>query len=202
MELTVFLKMLFDASAFLTVVGYVTSLFTPVSLLLIPAMLMALACGGCYLVRDRGGPVSRLPLLLALPGFAFAGSSVALYVRTTASLAVAHNFPFDFSFMTAEFGYESRIFRYNEQYDTMRELKYKVGLPSPNGHGRFKYPKLIELADFYEIYDYDVTRKSIELFGNGAASHDARFDVTQTYMSLFAAAEKDEKLKEKLEKYL
>lgn len=119
-----------------------------------------------------------------------------------ASLTVAHNFPFDFSFMTAEFGYESRIFRYNEQYDTMRELKYKVGLPSPNGHGRFKYPKLIELADFYEIYDYDVTRKSIELFGNGAASHDSRFDVTQTYMSLFAAAEQDEKLKEKLEKYL
>ena len=75
MELTVFLKMLFDASAFLTVVGYVTSLFTPVSLLLIPAMLTALACGGCYLVRDRGGLVSRLPLLLALPGFAFADTA-------------------------------------------------------------------------------------------------------------------------------
>lgn len=106
-----------------------------------------------------------------------------------ASLTVAHNFPFDFSFMTAEFGYESRIFRYNEKFDTMRELKSKVGLPAMRGGG-FKYPKLIELADFYEIYDYDVTRKSIELFGDGAASHDARFDVTQTYLSLKAATEK------------
>jgi len=119
----------------------------------------------------------------------------------TASLTVAHNFPFDFSFMSAEFGYECRIFRYNEKYDTMRELKDKVALPSVSGHGRYKYPKLVELADFYDVYDYDVTRKSIELFGDGAASHDARFDVTQTYLSLKEAARRDKETESFLSRF-
>ena len=120
---------------------------------------------------------------------------------SAASLTVAHNFSFDFSFMSAEFGYEDRIFHYTERFDTMRELKSKVALPSVNGRGTYKYPKLIELADFYEIYDYDVTRKSIELFGNGATSHDARFDVTQTYLSLIAATQKHSDIAEIINKY-
>ena len=68
--------------------------------------------------------------------------------------------------------------------------------------GGFKYPKLTELADFYEIFDYDVTRKSIELFGDGAAGHDARFDVTQTYLSLIAATEKHPDIAEKINIFL
>lgn len=120
---------------------------------------------------------------------------------SAASLTVAHNFSFDFSFMSAEFGYEDRIFHYTERFDTMRELKSKVALPSLNGRGTYKYPKLIELADFYEIYDYDVTRKSIELFGDGATSHDARFDVTQTYLSLIAATQKYSDIAEIINKY-
>ncbi len=119
-----------------------------------------------------------------------------------ADLTVAHNFPFDFSFMSAEFGYESRIFHYKEKFDTMRELKNDVAIPSPAKFGKYKYPKLVELAAFYDIYDYDVTRKSIELFGDGAASHDARFDVTQTYLSLFEAAKRNERVRSVLEKYL
>ena len=84
----------------------------------------------------------------------------------------------------------------------MRELKSKVALPSVNGRGTYKYPKLTELADFYEIYDYDVTRKSIELFGDGAASHDARFDVTQTYLSLIAATQKHSDIAEIIGRYI
>lgn len=119
-----------------------------------------------------------------------------------AALTVAHNFAFDFSFMSAEFGYESRIFHYAEKFDTMREFKSLVAIPAKGKTGAYKYPKLSELAEFFEIYDYDVTKKAVEFFGDGAQSHDARFDVTQTYLALCAAEEKDFELKKRLETYL
>lgn len=121
----------------------------------------------------------------------------------SANLVVAHNFAFDFSFLSAEFGHESRIFHYNEKFDTMKEFKNLTALPAPHSKNRaYKYPKLTELAEYFEICDYDVTRKAVELFGNGTQSHDARFDVTQTYLCLKAAASRDDTLKKRLVEFL
>lgn len=74
MELTVFLKMLLDASAFLTVGGYIVSIFTPVSLLSLSAIFIALAAGGAYLTRQRHGLARWSPIVLALPAFLFANT--------------------------------------------------------------------------------------------------------------------------------
>ncbi len=43
--------------------------------------------------------------------------------------------------------------------------------------------KLSELAEFCGVYDYDVSRKCIELFGSESLSaHDARFDTALLYL--------------------
>ncbi len=99
-----------------------------------------------------------------------------------ADLTVAHNFAFDYKFMSAEFSYYDRVFHYKESFDTMKKFTPLLKLPRANGKG-YKYPKLSELTEFFELYPYDVTRRAIELFGDGAAAHDARYDVTATFMA-------------------
>lgn len=113
-----------------------------------------------------------------------------------ASLTVAHNFPFDFSFMTSEFAKNDRIFHYKESLDTMRFFKSQLKLPSAKSSGKYKYPKLIELADYYGVYDYDVTKQCIKLFGDCESSHDARFDTAQMYLSVITAANTNLELSE------
>lgn len=104
-----------------------------------------------------------------------------------ADLTVAHNFAFDYKFMSAEFSYFDRIFHYNESFDTMKKFTPLVKLPRSGGCG-YKYPKLTELTEFFDIYPYDVSRLSINLFGDAGAAHDSRYDATATYMSFMAAA--------------
>ena len=104
-----------------------------------------------------------------------------------ADLTVAHNFAFDYKFMSAEFSYFDRIFHYKESFDTMKKFTPLVKLPRIGGAG-YKYPKLTELTEFFDIYPYDVSRLSISLFGDAGAAHDSRYDSTATYMSFMAAA--------------
>lgn len=104
-----------------------------------------------------------------------------------ADLTVAHNFAFDYKFMSAEFSYFDRIFHYKESFDTMKKFTPLVKLPRIGGVG-YKYPKLTELTEFFDIYPYDVSRLSISFFGDAGAAHDSRYDSTATYMSFMAAA--------------
>lgn len=102
---------------------------------------------------------------------------------SSADVIVAHNFKFDLNFMIAEFGYIDRLFRYNESFDTMRFFTPVMKLPRANGKG-FKYPKLSELKEFAEVYDYDVSRFVMEHFGGDAGGfHDARFDTAAMYLA-------------------
>ena len=119
-----------------------------------------------------------------------------------ADLTVAHNFAFDFNFMTAEFKRFDRIFHYKESMDTMKYFKSTLKLPAKRGGGCYKMPKLIELAEFFEVYDYDVLKKCAELFGDANGSHDARFDTAQMYLSVMSAAEKNPEVKEYLKGYI
>ncbi len=130
-----------------------------------------------------------------------------------ADLIVAHNVRFDIDFMIAEFTYAERRFKYKESFDTLKyftpilklEIKQKS---SPNGNleapskKRYKYPKLSELADFYEIYSYDVNVKTDQLFGCGVlASHDARYDVVMLYLAFEEACKSLPELQELKEQY-
>lgn len=71
MELTVFLKMLFDAAVFLEAAGYILSLFTPVTGLTVPALLAALGAGLAYLTRERSAALRFAPVLIGLGGLFF-----------------------------------------------------------------------------------------------------------------------------------
>ena len=118
-----------------------------------------------------------------------------------ADLIVAHNFPFDFKFMCAEFERCYEQFRFKEKLDSMRYFCPYVKIPTANGKG-IKYPKLCELAQFFEVYDYDVTRLCIKLFNGCGVSHDARFDIAQTFVSLQTAREQFADFNEYLIKFI
>ena len=120
----------------------------------------------------------------------------------SADLIVAHNVKFDIGFLIAEFNYQDRIFRYRESFDTMKAFTPIMKMERSN-HKGFKYPKLGEMCEFLDIYPYDITRKSIELFNAADVSgHDARYDTTALYLCFFEGAKKFDVLKETALKYL
>ena len=120
----------------------------------------------------------------------------------SADLIIAHNVKFDIGFLIAEFNYQDRIFRYNESFDTMKAFTPIMKMERSN-HKGYKYPKLGEMCEFLDIYPYDITRKSIELFNAADVSgHDARYDTTALYLSFFEGAKKFDVLKETALKYL
>ena len=113
----------------------------------------------------------------------------------TADIIVGHNIGFDIAFMIAEFKGADRQFRYREQFDTMKYFTPVMKLPRKSGRG-YKYPKLIEICDYAKIFPYDVSKKTMEIFGkNGLGAHNAAYDTTMTYLALEVLKEKDEKLK-------
>ena len=117
-----------------------------------------------------------------------------------ASLTVAHNFPVDFNFMSHEFEQHNRRFHFKESLDTMRYFCPITKLEKARGKG-YKYPKLCELAKFFDLYDYDVTRFALNLFKGSGVSHDARFDIAQTYLCTMLASEQYPEVNELLKKY-
>lgn len=118
-----------------------------------------------------------------------------------ASLIVAHNARFDIGFLIAEFYRRDRQFRYREEFDTMRFFTPILKLERAN-HKGYKFPKLSELCDFFEIYPCDVTRKTQELFSSVTARHDARYDTVAMYACYRAGAKIFESLREIDSKHL
>ena len=120
----------------------------------------------------------------------------------SADLIVAHNVKFDIGFLIAEFNYQDRIFRYRESFDTMKAFTPIMKMERSN-HKGYKYPKLGEMCEFLDIYPYDITRKSMQLFGADMVSgHDARYDSTALYLSFFEGLKNFEVFKETASKYL
>lgn len=119
-----------------------------------------------------------------------------------ADLIVAHNVKFDINFMIAEFCYQDRRFRYNEEFDTMKFFTSVMKLPREN-HMGYKYPKLSELVEYLDLYPYDVTRKTAELFSvSSVGGHDARFDTAALYLAFNEGANRIEELKDIKESHL
>ena len=120
----------------------------------------------------------------------------------SADLIVAHNVKFDINFMIAEFCYQDRRFRYKQEFDTMKFFTEIMKLPREN-HKGYKYPKLSELTEFLDIYPYDVTRKSGELFSiNSVGGHDARYDTAALYLAFNEGAGRYAELNEIKQKYI
>jgi DNA polymerase-3 subunit epsilon len=101
---------------------------------------------------------------------------------TEADVLVAHNFSFDKMFMKKEFGRCKQEFTFASQYCTMRNLKETCELKMKDGNPKF--PKLQELVHFMRVEEEDVITKTRFLFeSKSIAYHDARYDVTATYLS-------------------
>lgn len=119
-----------------------------------------------------------------------------------ADLIVAHNVRFDINFMIAEFCYQDRRFRYKNEFDTMKFFTPIMKLTREN-HKGYKYPKLSEMIDYLDIYPYDVTRKTAELFSvTGAGGHDARYDSTALYLAFNEGAKRVEELSDIKRKHI
>lgn len=111
-----------------------------------------------------------------------------------AELIVSHNINFDVKFMQAEFLYQNRVFKYNASFDTMKYFVPICKLPRIN-HSGYKYPKLTELAEFLDIYSYDVSKETSKLFGElSVTSHDARYDTAMLYLCAKKGLENDVEL--------
>lgn len=120
----------------------------------------------------------------------------------SADLIVAHNCRFDINFLIAEFGYADRQFRYKESFDTLKYFTPIIKLPRANGKG-YKYPRLTELTEFFDIYPYDINRNNAKFFGCLVLdNHDARYDTTALFMCFEEGAKKYADLAEIRNKYL
>ena len=118
-----------------------------------------------------------------------------------ADLIVAHNLPFDLSFLMSEFEENDMCFSYKQGLCSMRHFTPVCKIARAGGKG-YKYPKLSELAEFFGLYPYDTSMAAYKLFDCGANLHDARYDTAMLYMSIKNASQKDAGFKDYLEKYL
>jgi DNA polymerase-3 subunit epsilon len=100
----------------------------------------------------------------------------------SADVLIAHNINFDLGFMDAEFKRCSSNFEYNDSMCTMRHFTNICKIPNYNRNG-YKWPKLEEMIRFFGITQNQIISATQELFSNcNSGFHDARFDVTGTYL--------------------
>ncbi len=102
---------------------------------------------------------------------------------SSADVVVAHNCAFDFSFMRTEFERENRAFAPKREFCSMKKSVPVCKLPKPRGAG-YKYPKLAELCEYFNVSEEDVKEQTEKLFGKSTAYHDARFDTTAMFLSV------------------
>lgn len=100
-----------------------------------------------------------------------------------ADVIVSHNTAFDLMFLRSEFESLGMVFLCRDSFCTMKNMTPVCKLPRRSGAG-YKYPKLNELCDYFEITDGDISDASTEIFGKAASFHDARFDTTAVYLAV------------------
>lgn len=100
-----------------------------------------------------------------------------------ADLIVSHNTAFDFMFLRREFENAGEIFTYKDEYCSMKNTTAMCKIPKSNGRG-YKYPRLSELCEYFEIDEESVKQAEEKLFGCVTSAHDARFDTAALFLAL------------------
>lgn len=112
---------------------------------------------------------------------------------SSADLIVAHNFEFDRMFMSAEFSAVPDNFTYKQSFCSMKKFTPICKLLRSD-NVRFKYPKLSELCEFFDIYPYDISKTMANLYGVAKGAHDARYDTVALYLAVNKGAKYFEEL--------
>lgn len=112
----------------------------------------------------------------------------------SASLIIAHNTAFDFSFLRKEFEETGRLFRYKNDFCSMKKFTPVLKLKRANSLG-YKYPKLCELTAFFGVSDQEINIETKRLFEKNLLFHDARYDTTAVYLTVNRAMENLEDFK-------
>lgn len=97
-----------------------------------------------------------------------------------ADILAGHNVQFDIKFITKEF--ERCGLRY-EPKNVFCTMKYYKDICKFKGRtGECKNPKLCEVAKFLNLSDKMIEQKTLSMYKESGAFHDARFDTTTTYL--------------------
>ena len=102
---------------------------------------------------------------------------------SNADLVVAHNFSFDYMFLSTEFQRLSKDLPVKESFCSMKAMTPVCKILRSNGKA-YKYPKLAELCAFFNVSDKEIFEESKKLFGTGAGYHDSRFDTTAVFLCM------------------
>ncbi|MDR3318521.1 MAG: hypothetical protein LBS99_03715, partial [Clostridiales bacterium] len=105
-----------------------------------------------------------------------------------ADLIAAHNFPFDFQFMSAEMARAGRTFHYKNSLCTMRRLTPVMKLLRSDGRN-YKYPRLAEMRDYLGITAGDILSLGERLYGETGGFHDARYDAMVVFSAFMRLQE-------------
>lgn len=100
-----------------------------------------------------------------------------------ADVIVSHNTAFDFMFLRAEFERLGQVFECKNEFCSMKKSTPMCKILRSNGIS-YKYPKLTELCDYFDIKPWDIRKESQKLFGFESDYHDARFDTTAVYLAV------------------
>lgn len=100
-----------------------------------------------------------------------------------ADFLIGHNVNFDIRFLKHEL--EGLCIDYEPKNVFCTMQYYKDICNIPNGYGSIKNPKLEEVINYLGITKDMITKKSNELFKGSGDYHDARFDTTATYLTIF-----------------
>ncbi len=119
---------------------------------------------------------------------------------TSADCVVAHNIAFDTAFLRKEFENVGKILIFNDEFCSMKNSVTVCKLSRKSSLG-YKYPKLSELCEFFDITEEDIINLSKSVFGCSFNYHDARFDVCALYLAVNKGIFDFEQF-EKLRKYL
>jgi DNA polymerase-3 subunit epsilon len=124
-----------------------------------------------------------------------------------ADIIAAHNFRFDYKFITAEFDRIEKPFRYKESFCTMKYFVPHCKLGGTN-RNTYKYPKLSELSERFGITDAEAAGFAFDIFSGGdarddpsdfskttAGLHDARYDAALMYLCVKKALKEERDLK-------
>lgn len=119
-------------------------------------------------------------------GHTFKESAQDIYNDFTNKIHVAHNIQFDEGFMSAELWRCGINFNVIAREDTMKLFTDICKLPKTysRGQGQYKYPKLEEVAQHYNLNRENALRFAKKLFGadDSLTYHDARYDTTVMYI--------------------